>query len=270
MRPLVINDFATAPFWISLYVRKILFYFLSVQAVAGFNSHENDYEFRFCTYIPMVGEVLLPAEWGAVGLPLRQPAQLQALRLRVQDRLLGLQRGLQGRVLTKCLRKFEFISRNFAAKNSTKFVKFKETRSNKAQETKSTKEIPLNLKPFRKMLLFRKPLYCKVKMDSRSQKEREEEGAEQSEVPPTSSSLGHSISCIPGLYSTGIFCNIPQNNYSFTLFRILYSESASCFEYPRVWYSTILLFNNFCCLLYLLHDFENWQIITGMPAKKLV
>ncbi len=29
-RPLVIYDFATAPFWISLYMRKILFYFLSV------------------------------------------------------------------------------------------------------------------------------------------------------------------------------------------------------------------------------------------------
>ncbi len=55
------------------------------------------------------------------------------------------------------------------------------------------------------MLLLRKPLYFKVKMDSRSQKEREEEGAELSEVPPTSSSLGHSISCIPGLYNyTGI------------------------------------------------------------------
>jgi hypothetical protein len=26
-RPLVINDFATAPFWISLYMRKILFSF---------------------------------------------------------------------------------------------------------------------------------------------------------------------------------------------------------------------------------------------------
>jgi hypothetical protein len=58
--------------------------------------------------------------------------------------------------------------------------------------------------------MFRKPLYSKVKMDSRSQKEREEEGAELSEVPPTSSSLGHSISCIPGLYSTGILRNIPQ------------------------------------------------------------
>ncbi len=31
-RPLVINDFATAPFWISLYVRKIWFSFLSVWA----------------------------------------------------------------------------------------------------------------------------------------------------------------------------------------------------------------------------------------------
>jgi hypothetical protein len=72
-------------------------------------------------------------------------------------------------------------------------------RGHKAQETKSTKEIPLKLKPFLKMLLFGKPLYFKVKMDSRSQKEREEEGAELSEVPPTSSSLGHSISCIPGL-----------------------------------------------------------------------
>ncbi len=30
-RPLVIYDFATAPFWISLYMRKILFSFLSVQ-----------------------------------------------------------------------------------------------------------------------------------------------------------------------------------------------------------------------------------------------
>ncbi len=29
-RPLVIYDFATAPFWISLYMRKILFSFLSV------------------------------------------------------------------------------------------------------------------------------------------------------------------------------------------------------------------------------------------------
>ena len=29
-RPLVIHDFATAPFWISLYLRKILFSFLSV------------------------------------------------------------------------------------------------------------------------------------------------------------------------------------------------------------------------------------------------
>jgi hypothetical protein len=29
-RPLVIYDFATSPFWISLYIRKILFYFLSV------------------------------------------------------------------------------------------------------------------------------------------------------------------------------------------------------------------------------------------------
>ncbi len=29
-RPLVIYDFVTAPFWISLYMRKILFYFLSV------------------------------------------------------------------------------------------------------------------------------------------------------------------------------------------------------------------------------------------------
>jgi hypothetical protein len=28
-RPLVIYDFATAPFWISLYMRKILFSFLS-------------------------------------------------------------------------------------------------------------------------------------------------------------------------------------------------------------------------------------------------
>ncbi len=64
------------------------------------------------------------------------------------------------------------------------------------------------------MLLFRKPLYYQVKMDPRSQKEREEEGAEQSEVPPTSSSLGHSISCIPGLYSTGILYYIPLNNYS--------------------------------------------------------
>ncbi len=187
----------------------------------------------------MVGEVLLPAEWGAVGLPLRQPAQLQALRLRVQDRLFGLQRGLQGRVLTKCLRKCELYFAKFRPKKITKCFRFKETMSRKkiwkkftCPNTKSTKEIPLNLKPFRKMLLFRKPLYCKVKMDSRSQKEREEEGAEHSEVPPTSSSLGHSISCIPGLYSTCIFCNIPQNNYSFTMFCILYSESVSCFEYP--------------------------------------
>jgi hypothetical protein len=29
-RPLAIYDFATAPFWISLYMRKILFSFLSV------------------------------------------------------------------------------------------------------------------------------------------------------------------------------------------------------------------------------------------------
>jgi hypothetical protein len=29
-RPLVIYDFATAPFWISLYLRKVLFSFLSV------------------------------------------------------------------------------------------------------------------------------------------------------------------------------------------------------------------------------------------------
>jgi hypothetical protein len=29
-RPLVIHDFATAPFWISIYMRKMLFSFLSV------------------------------------------------------------------------------------------------------------------------------------------------------------------------------------------------------------------------------------------------
>ncbi len=29
-KPLLIYDFATAPLWISLYMRKILFYFLSV------------------------------------------------------------------------------------------------------------------------------------------------------------------------------------------------------------------------------------------------
>ncbi len=30
-KPFLIYDFATAPLWISLYMRKILFYFLSVQ-----------------------------------------------------------------------------------------------------------------------------------------------------------------------------------------------------------------------------------------------
>jgi hypothetical protein len=32
-RPLVKNDFATAPFWITLYMRKILFSFLSVHNI---------------------------------------------------------------------------------------------------------------------------------------------------------------------------------------------------------------------------------------------
>ncbi len=35
-RPLVIYDFATAPFWISLYMRKNLFYFLSVYWILYF------------------------------------------------------------------------------------------------------------------------------------------------------------------------------------------------------------------------------------------
>jgi hypothetical protein len=35
-RPLVIYDFGTAPFWISLFMRKILFYFSSVQAKKNF------------------------------------------------------------------------------------------------------------------------------------------------------------------------------------------------------------------------------------------
>ncbi len=41
----------------------------------------------------------------------------------------------------------------------------------------------------------------KVNMDARSQKERDDDGGEgldQSDVPPTSSSLAHSVSCIPG------------------------------------------------------------------------
>jgi hypothetical protein len=40
-RPLVIYDFATAPFWISLYVRKILLSFLSVTGskIYSFYSH---------------------------------------------------------------------------------------------------------------------------------------------------------------------------------------------------------------------------------------
>ncbi len=34
-KPFLINDFATAPVWISLYMRKILFYFLSVWSKSG-------------------------------------------------------------------------------------------------------------------------------------------------------------------------------------------------------------------------------------------
>ncbi len=35
-KPFLIYDFATAPLWISLYIRKILFYFLSVRCQTGF------------------------------------------------------------------------------------------------------------------------------------------------------------------------------------------------------------------------------------------
>ncbi len=79
------------------------------------------------------------------------------------------------------------------------------------------------------MLLFHKPLYCKVKMDSRSQKEREEEGAEQSEVPPTSSSLGHSISCIPGLYSTSTVYSVIFHK---TIIRLRFSVSCILSQFP--------------------------------------
>jgi hypothetical protein len=34
-KPFLLYDFATAPFWISLYLRKILFYFLSVYCIWG-------------------------------------------------------------------------------------------------------------------------------------------------------------------------------------------------------------------------------------------
>jgi hypothetical protein len=39
-RLLVINDFATAPFWISLYMRKILFSFLLVHGSDGIAAQE--------------------------------------------------------------------------------------------------------------------------------------------------------------------------------------------------------------------------------------
>jgi hypothetical protein len=39
-RLLVINDFATAPFWISLYMRKILFSFLLVHGSGGIAAQE--------------------------------------------------------------------------------------------------------------------------------------------------------------------------------------------------------------------------------------
>ena len=51
-RPLVIYDFATAPFWISLYMRKILFYFLSVYWIL----YKRFFWFR--RYIPTVHYVL--------------------------------------------------------------------------------------------------------------------------------------------------------------------------------------------------------------------
>ncbi len=51
-RPLVIYYFATAPFWISLYIRKILFYFLSVYWILYLRF------FWFRRYIPTVHYVL--------------------------------------------------------------------------------------------------------------------------------------------------------------------------------------------------------------------
>ena len=46
-RPLVIYDFAPDPFWISLYMRKILFYFLSVYTLLD----KRYYSTRYSVYV---------------------------------------------------------------------------------------------------------------------------------------------------------------------------------------------------------------------------
>ncbi len=43
---LIIYDFATAPFWISLYMRKILFSFLSVHIITYITVHYRDHPTR--------------------------------------------------------------------------------------------------------------------------------------------------------------------------------------------------------------------------------
>jgi len=179
----------------------------------------------------MVGEVLLPAEWGAVGLPLRQPAQLQALRLRVQDRLLGLQRGLQGRMFTKWLRKCEFIC-EISSKEITKFVKFK--------ETMSRKEIPLS--PQRK---FRWNRFARCFVNHCTPRWRWTPAARRSgrrrgrscprfRPPPAHSAIPYpvfQVCTIPLVYYVIFHKTI---TWTFTLFYILHTESVSCFYYPRV------------------------------------
>ncbi len=56
-KPFLINDFTTAPFWISFYIRKVLFYFLSV------------YPLRLLSHICLLPSALHPLPFTLFPLP---------------------------------------------------------------------------------------------------------------------------------------------------------------------------------------------------------
>ena len=68
-RPLVIYDFATAPFWISLYMRKVRFSFLSVQLAGRWGQRNwNSVEWGKKNFVlgreqPSVGKKSLVSAW---------------------------------------------------------------------------------------------------------------------------------------------------------------------------------------------------------------